>query len=176
MEKMAVMMKKVRHGIPGIYLPARPFISITHSDSTTMDTGDERMEEDPATKPVSVSLLPTLVAPLLALIQPTSLSFPPLAAPSPHPPTTSVLSAIHICALECLNNIFLSLAAGANTTLADDHDAGRKIWDGVWSALAAVGTETGLGQERRRDMWHVAVGVLWGIGSVWKGSLVSLFV
>ncbi|KAG6876150.1 hypothetical protein C0992_000680 [Termitomyces sp. T32_za158] len=152
-------------------LPVRRSVSITNSD-LAMDNEDERMEEDPAVKPVSVSLLPTLVAPLLALTQPTSLSFPPLAAPSPHPPTTSVLSAIHICALECLNNIFLSLAAGPNITLATDHDAGRKVWDGIWSTLATVGTETGLGQERRRDMWHVAAGVLWGIGNVWKGSLV----
>ncbi|KAG6873848.1 hypothetical protein C0995_010460 [Termitomyces sp. Mi166 len=138
-----------------------------------MDVGDERMEDDhPAANSASTSFLPTLVAPLLALIQPTSLSFPPLAAPSSHPPTTSVLSAIHIRALECLNNIFLSLATGRDANISADHDAGRKVWDGVWSALATIGTETGLGQERRQDMWHVAVGALWGIGNMWKGSLV----
>ncbi|KAH0591152.1 hypothetical protein J132_04862 [Termitomyces sp. J132] len=146
-----------------------------HSDDEedlATDIGDERMEEDPPANSASASFLPTLVAPLVALIQPTSLSFPPLAAPSSHPPTTSVLSAIHICALECLNNIFLSLTTGRNLSLSTDVDAGRRVWDGVWSALAAVGTETGLGQERRKEMWHVAVGVLWGIGNVWKGSLI----
>ena len=132
-----------------------------------------RMQEDPPANSPSVSFLPTLVAPLVALIQPTTLSFPPLASPSPHPPTTSVLSAIHICALECLNNIFLSLTTGRTPNISTDLDAGRRVWDGIWSALGAIGTETGLGQERRREMWHVAVGVLWGIGNVWKGSLVS---
>ncbi|KAJ7490078.1 hypothetical protein B0H11DRAFT_2403755 [Mycena galericulata] len=43
--------------------------------------------------------LPALVGLLLALIQPTTLSFPPLA-PSPYPPTTSALSAIHFAALD----------------------------------------------------------------------------
>ncbi|KAG6919037.1 hypothetical protein DXG01_009747 [Tephrocybe rancida] len=137
-----------------------------------MDDADDDMQEDTPANSASVSFLPTLVAPLLALLQPTSLSFPPLAAPSPHPPTTSALSAIHISTLECLNNIFLSLATSRNSSVSADHDAGRKVWDGIWSALAAVGTETGLGQERRQEMWNVAVGVLWGIGNVWKGLLV----
>ncbi|KAF8079006.1 armadillo-type protein [Lyophyllum atratum] len=138
-----------------------------------MDEADVDMQEDtPATAAPSASFLPTLVAPLLALIHPTSLSFPPLASPSPHPPTTSALSAIHISALECLNNVFLALATNPNPNVSADRDAGRKVWDEIWSALTAVGTEAGLGQERRQEMWHVAVGVLWGVGNVWKGSLV----
>ncbi|KAG6845377.1 hypothetical protein H0H87_010486 [Tephrocybe sp. NHM501043] len=136
-----------------------------------MDFGDGGMVEDIAASTASASFLPTLVAPLLALSQPTSLSFPPLAAPSPYPPMTSALSAIHISALECLNNIFLSLATSRNSSVSADHDAGREIWDGIWSALAAVGTETGLGQEKRQEMWYVGVGVLWGIANVWKCSL-----
>ncbi|KAG6842438.1 hypothetical protein C0991_007568 [Blastosporella zonata] len=138
-----------------------------------MDGGDNDMQEDTPENTASVSFLPALVTPLVALLHPTSLSFPPLAAPSLHPPTTSALSAIHISALECLNNIFLSLATSRNPSVSADHEAGRNVWDGIWSALSAVGTETGLGQERRREMWNVAVGVLWGIGNVWKGSLVS---
>ncbi|KAF5385007.1 hypothetical protein D9615_001213 [Tricholomella constricta] len=138
-----------------------------------MDEADTDMQDDPSPiNAASTSFLPTLLAPLLALVHPTSLSFPPLVTPSPHPPTTSALSAIHISALECLNNIFLSLATSPNPSVSADHDAGRKVWDEIWSALAVVGTETGLGQERRQEMWHVAVGVLWGIGNVWKGSLV----
>ncbi|KAJ7471753.1 armadillo-type protein [Mycena latifolia] len=110
--------------------------------------------------------LPSLVAPLLALIQPTTLSFPPLAAASPHPPTTSALSAVHLAALECLNNIFLALARSGSAV-----PGGRAVWDAVWAALGAVGTQTGLGQERRRAMWEVAAGVLWGVASVSRGSL-----
>ncbi|KAF8625190.1 hypothetical protein AX15_005495 [Amanita polypyramis BW_CC] len=124
----------------------------------------------PAELPGS-SLPPTLVSPLLSLIQPTSLSFPPLAAHSIHPPTTSVLSTVHISALECLNNLFLSLATSQKPTLSSDKQAGLAVWNGVWSALKLVGTETGLGQERRQEMWEVSVGVLWGIGNIWKGSI-----
>ncbi|KIY50621.1 ARM repeat-containing protein [Fistulina hepatica ATCC 64428] len=116
------------------------------------------------------SLLPSLVPPLLALVQPTALSFPPLAGPSPHPPTTSVLSAIHVCALECLNNIFISLAASRND-VARQPDEGMQIWNTLWAALDAVGTEFGAGQERRKEMWEVAVGVLWGVGRFWRGAL-----
>lgn len=142
------------------------------------------MMEDAAelTKSPVMQAVPSLVKPLLALIQPTPLSFPPpTGGPSPHPPTTSVLTAIHICALECLNNIFLSLAspARAHTPLATpgvDRDSGVQIWNEVWLALAAVGTDIrGPGQERRGEMWAAAVGVLWGIANVWKGVLVSRF-
>ncbi|KAG6849976.1 hypothetical protein H0H93_002978 [Arthromyces matolae] len=139
-------------------------------DAAAMDVGDDMKQEPPNTT-TSASFLPTLVVPLLALIQPTSLSFPPLAAPSPHPPTTSALGAIHVAALECLNNIFLSLATQDDSTISSDHEAGRQVWDKIWSALAAVGTETALGQEIRQEVWHIAVGVLWGVGNVWKGSL-----
>lgn len=116
--------------------------------------------------------LPSLVSPLVALIYPTSWSFPPLAAPSLHPPITSALSAIHVSALECLSNIFLSLSRSPNPSITADSVGGLKIWNDIWSALAAVGTEGGLGQERRQEIWEVAVGVLWGVGSIWKGSLI----
>lgn len=139
------------------------------------DEADVDMQEDvPQKNAPTTSFLPALVSPLLALIHPTSLSFPPSAAPSSHPPTTSALSAIHISALECLNNVFLSLATTLNPSVSSDHNSGRQVWNEIWSALAVVGIETGLGQERRQEMWEVAVGVLWGIGNVWKGSLVSL--
>ena len=121
--------------------------------------------------PVS-SMLPSLVSPLLSLLQPTALSFPPLAALSIHPPTTSALSVIHVSALECLNNLFLSLAASHKSSVSSDKEAGLTVWNGVWSALKLVGMETGLGQERRQEIREVAIGVLWGVGNVWKGLIV----
>ena len=121
------------------------------------------------------TFLTTLVTPLLTLIQPTSLSFPPLASPSPHPPTTSALSALHISALECLNNVFLSLTTSQNLSISSDASSGRTVWDSLWSALSLIGTQTGLGQERRQEAWNIAVGVLWGVGRIWKGSIVSFF-
>lgn len=136
-----------------------------------MDTAEEMTSA--ATKS---TFLPSLVPPLLSLIHPTSLSFPPLAAPSPHPPTTSVLSAIHISALECMNNIFLSLATSSDTKINSDKESGVKVWNDIWTSLNLVGTQTGLGQERREEYWQVAIGALWGIGTIWKGSIVRDFV
>ncbi|KAF8910080.1 armadillo-type protein [Gymnopilus junonius] len=134
-----------------------------------MDTDNEKASPASSSPP----FLTTLIAPLLALVQPTALSFPPLASPSIHPPTTSALSAVHICALECLNNIFLSLTTAPDASIFADVNSGLTVWNGIWSALGLVGTQTGLGQERRQEMWDVSVGVLWGIGRIWKDTLPS---
>ena len=179
-------------------------------DTTGEIDGDTDMSSKPAntnsTNPTTAtSHLPSILTPLLTLIQPTTLSFPPFqntnsAAPLPlnHPPTTSALTSIHITALECLNNIFLALAvsvsseANKNENVAEivrDVEGGRRVWDAVWSALGAVGVVFGpaaggasvdgdgvvAGQERRREVWDVAAGVLWGVGTTWKGALVSCY-
>ncbi|KAF8971665.1 armadillo-type protein [Flammula alnicola] len=159
-------------------LPANQEDNEEDDDALEIDAGDPvdvdmSMDAEPTTPTTSSpSFLTTLVAPLLALVQPTSLSFPPLAAPSIHPPTTSALSAVHISALECLNNIFLSLATSPNPSVSSDVNSGITVWNGLWSALSLVGTQTGLGQERRQEMWDISVGVLWGIGRLWKGTIV----
>ncbi|KAH7914731.1 ARM repeat-containing protein [Hygrophoropsis aurantiaca] len=119
-----------------------------------------------------IEILPSLVTPLLALTQPTALSFPPPATASIHPPTTSVLSAIHISALECLNNIFLSLSASSIRDLKVDVASGRRIWEQLWGALGNVGIQIERGQEKKQEIWEVAVGVSWGIGNIWKGDFV----
>ncbi|KAF4604783.1 hypothetical protein EYR40_003565 [Pleurotus pulmonarius] len=142
-------------------------------EETEKRNGDAEMEEASSTTTRTKStFLPSLVPPLLKLIQPVALSFPPLASVSPHPPTTSVLSAIHICALECLNNIFLALATSEKPAIADDVESGQHIWREIWTALGSVGVEFGLGQERRKEMWEVAVGVMWGVSNVWRGHIV----
>lgn len=137
-------------------------------DMAVVDTADAAASQPP-------SFFTTLVAPLLKFVHPTALSFPPLGAPSPHPPTTSALGAIHVSALECLNNIFLSMATssrGQPAGLGLDPASGRAVFDAVWGALRLVGTEiTSTGQERRREMWDIGVGVLWGVGNMFKGAL-----
>ncbi|TBU46133.1 ARM repeat-containing protein [Dichomitus squalens] len=139
----------------------------------TIDNADAS-PDTPGDAPQPPAFFTTLVAPLLKLVQPTPLSFPPLDNPSPHPPTTSALGAIPVSALECLNNIFLSMAtslAGRPSGLAPEN--GRTVFDAVWRALNAVGTDISRsGQERRREVWNMGVGVLWGVGNVWKGALV----
>ena len=126
-----------------------------------------------APPPAPPAFFTTLVAPLLRLVHPTPLSFPPANGPSPHPPMTSALSAVHVSALECLNNIFLSMATslgGRPSGLALEN--GRSVFEAVWGALGVVGTDiSAAGQERRREMWDIGVGVLWGTGQVWKGAL-----
>lgn len=151
---------------------------------------DQATANEPETKTngkdtSTTSLLPSVLAPLLNLIQPVSLSFPPLPStststlppPPIHAPTTSVLSAIHVSAFECLNNVFLSLSVtlteGGEGLVKNGVEDGKHVWNSVWSALEKVGLEGGRGQERRKEMWEAAVGVLWGIGNVWKGSIVS---
>lgn len=137
-------------------------------------TNDMALDDVPLTNgTTATSHLPTLVGPLITLIQPVRLSFPPAAGQSSHPPTTSVLSAIHVSALECLNNILLSLSASPTTELAAASASGKQVWDGVWAALGNVGTEIARGQERKQAVWEIGVGVLWGVGNIWKGSLVS---
>lgn len=143
------------------------------------DDGDEEMDYVPEPKDDpdvdmqenTPSLLPSLISPLLSLVHPTPLSFPPSAAPSPHPPITSALMSIHTNALECLNNLFLSLSTLPNNDLFADHAGGQTVWDEIWSALSSIGTQTGLGQEGRHKMREVAIGVLWGVGKLWRGCI-----
>lgn len=176
------MTTKVRRGAssphqPNAYSLLPTKVAENEDDEAMDDAQDIDMTVNDASvaahAPQPPSFFTTLVAPLLKLLNPTALSFPPLGSPSPHPPTTSALSAIHISALECLNNIFLSMATslgGRPSGLAPEN--GRMVFDAVWRALGAVGTEiSGAGQERRKDMWDIGVGVLWGVGNIWKGSL-----
>ncbi|KAH9065579.1 ARM repeat-containing protein [Lactarius vividus] len=141
-------------------------------DSAMDETPDEPMalDEPPSHNGTPApSFLPTLLEPLLALIQPTELSF---SAPSPHPPTTSALGAIHIAAFECLSNAFFALAA-APAAAASDVQVGRRVWAAVWAALAGAGSPADAAPgSARAAVWDVAVGVLWGVGTVWPGQIV----
>ena len=138
-----------------------------------MAVDDANNEPNDSSTPSAPSFLPTLLEPLLVLIQPIELSFP---VPSPHAPTTSALGAIHIAAFECLSNAFLALAAAPGSA-ASDVDAGQRVWNTVWAALAGVGNplESTPGSTRAA-VWDVAVGVLWGVGTVWTGKIVGRFI
>ncbi|KAI0315662.1 ARM repeat-containing protein [Amylostereum chailletii] len=176
-----IELERIETRLKGVQLALEILTGVcaTLPDEVEVEGGEEAEEEEeaevvpPPSEPTIVpsSFLPTLLEPLLNLIQPTPLSFPPPNASSPHPPTTSVLSAIHISALECLNNTFLALAASPSPAVVADVGAGRRVWDDVWRALGATGTEGGLGQERRMEMWEIGVGVLWGVGIVWSGKI-----
>jgi len=172
-------------------------------DDEMMDDAEEnpssrpKVVDSPSVLPCEVedlagtptSLLNTLTYPLLALARPTSLSFPPPALPSVHPPTTSVLGAIHVRALECLNNLFVGVKERPGGAAAEDVSREEKelvqgamdVWNQTWGAdlLGAIGEPPGTpssidtpGQERRAEMWKIAVGVLWGLARIGKGALV----
>ena len=142
---------------------------------------EEDVDDDPIAPtepnvptPTNISLLPVLTNPLLTLARPTPLSFTPPSTQAIHPPTTSALGTIHIRALECLNNLFLSINPDSLPPTAKT--AAVAVWNDLWVVLGSVGKQSewmmGLGQERRKEMWDIALGVLWGLARIGKGELV----
>ncbi|ODN77089.1 hypothetical protein L202_05626 [Cryptococcus amylolentus CBS 6039] len=111
---------------------------------------------------------------LTALSQPLALSFPPATSePSLHPPTTAVLSVLHLHALEALNNLLLTAVASVDN--ADGSKAvasirekvpAQGLWDSMFGIVRAVGGDQGIlnkkGQEMRMEIMQMALGGLWG--------------
>ena len=135
---------------------------------------DARMatDETPTTSQSNLSQFTFLVPPLLTLIEPTHLSFPPPGSPSVHPPTTSALGAIHLCALECLNNLFLSLATSSRSLADAEKVQGATVWSSLWATLNRVGDPgAAKSTKEQKTFWETAVGVLWGASIVFKGVI-----
>ncbi|WRT65823.1 uncharacterized protein IL334_002773 [Kwoniella shivajii] len=119
-------------------------------------------------------LLSTLQLPtrLNILSQLTPLSFPPANnQPSIHPPTTSVLSVLHIRALEALNNLLLTtVAAVPSNDAAASQLTGtipvRDLWSSMFSLIRTIGSEPDAlnmkGQEMRVEVLQMALGCVWG--------------
>jgi hypothetical protein len=145
---------------------------------------DSNVDAAPATgvsinTPVTLThLLQTLSLParLSTLASLTPLSFPPsTATPSPHPPTTSLLSTIHLRALEALNNLLLTTVAG------DAYQSGSIGSQGVWETLSKIvemiASEpealTMKGHEMRGEVLEMATGCLWGVVKLAADELVS---
>jgi hypothetical protein len=123
----------------------------------------------------STDLVSSVVPACLAFIKPTPLSYPPPFQPSPHPPTTSALIAIHIAALECLNNLCLSIAelgSSTATTASSQHVA--SIWTAVWDMLAVIGVPdeslVTTAVATQHQLWRIAIGVLWSVARIRRGD------
>ena len=130
-------------------------------------------DETPTASQSNLSRFAPLVPSLISLIEPTPLSFPPLGSPSIHPPTTSVLGAIHLCALESLNNLFLSLATSHRSLTDAEKVQGVAIWGSLWAALEKVGDlRMAKSTKEQKVFWETAIGVLWGASIVFKGVIV----
>lgn len=146
-----------------------------------------------------ITLLSTLNLPtrLLALSSPTSLSFLPITTTSPtpsslpsaHPPTTSLLSTIHLRSLETLNNLLMSITffLPASTSpefasptwtafFAHSRASLQPIWDGLFAIAGAVAPAQEIlsvkGQEMRAEILEVALGGLMGVASITRGGVV----
>jgi hypothetical protein len=130
------------------------------------------------TSSTSFELVSSIVPPCLAYIQPTPFSYPPSFQPSPHPPTTSALQAIHIAALECLNNVCLSIAQQglSSSNTANQSFAGliKAVWDEIWKMLAVLGVPepSGIsaGPRQKLDVWNISLGVLWSVARIRRGD------
>jgi hypothetical protein len=123
----------------------------------------------------------TLPSRLSAMIIGTSLSYPPLPpTASLHPPTTALLSTIHLRALEAINNLYLTASASigpsAPAGAAEQLDA-QLVWERLFeSAKAAVPSAEVLGvkgHEIRVEVMDMVVGGLWGIAKATGGDLVG---
>ncbi|WWC96818.1 hypothetical protein V866_003693 [Kwoniella sp. B9012] len=146
------------------------------------------IEEDRHAPPVNPGatlshLLNTLQLParLTALSHLTPLSFPPANnQPSPHPPTTSVLSVLHLRALEALNNLLLTTAASlpsrsvAVSPLANSVPI-QQIWLDMFALIGTLGSEPDAmklkGQEMRVEVLEMALGCIWGTVKVAPSQL-----
>ncbi len=129
-------------------------------------------------------LLSTLLLPqrLTHLAMLTPFSFPPITSqPSPHPPTTSALSVLHLRSLEALNNLLLTTAASlpTNSKLTSQVPT-LEVWNGMYSIISTIGTESDAldikGQEMRMEVLEMCLGCLWGLVKIAPERLVSSFV
>ena len=164
------------------------------NEDDEMEADEEMVEAAPPTNGTSSNngprkpsdYLEALIPTLLPLIRPTLLSYAPPFQQSLHPPTTSALGALHIAALECLNNISLTLADALDGVSVDAigtaNGAGHSpaaglvmnAWGEVWTMLASIGRPEGIGAgpEKKKEAWLVALGVLWAVGRICRGKLV----
>ncbi|CED85341.1 Armadillo-type fold [Phaffia rhodozyma] len=135
---------------------------------------------------------------LLTLAKPTVLSFLPInsstgtSSPSPHPPTTALLSTIHLRALEALNNLFLSISFFVplptsplyaspewQSFLLETRRAFQPIFDDLFQLLLAIAPSTSngsdvveiKGQEIRAELLEACTGCLMGLAQVTRGGL-----
>ena len=128
-------------------------------------------------------LLTTLSLParLTSLSTLNSLSFPPSSStPSLHPPTTSLLSVLHLRALETLNNLLVTVVA----SLPADGSASQissmvpvdKIWTSMFSTVDLLVSEpqalSQKGQELRMEVLEMSLGCSWGSAKISSEAIV----
>lgn len=148
--------------------------------------------------PVLEAFLTTLNLPLrlLALSTPATLSFlplnlsaqPPVSLPSPHPPTTALLSTIHLRALEALNNLLVSTSFFIPAPTSPSFSTpewqsffvqARALLQPVWEQLFAIAGAVApaadvleaKGQEVRKELLDTVMSCLMGVAAITRGSI-----
>lgn len=177
-------------------------------DEDAMDAEEDEAEPKLVLSDASLSLFADLPLRLLALAQPTSMSFIPAApdtattsisaaapstllpsAPGAVPtPTTStatladvpeplhgildILTTVHVRAIECLNNVYITLARSAPGTATGKEGVLQKVWEGVMGLVQGA-SETGKSaeeDEKKMEVVMAGTGVAWGVARVGLGS------
>jgi hypothetical protein len=148
--------------------------------------------------PVLEAFLTTLNLPLrlLALSAPLPLSFLPLngaigaqaSLPSPHPPTTALLSTIHLRALEALNNLLISttffIPAPTSPSFASPEWQSffgqarillQPVWERLFAIAGAIAPAADVldvkGQEVRKELLDATMSCLMGVAGITRGSI-----
>ncbi|RXK39662.1 hypothetical protein M231_03016 [Tremella mesenterica] len=158
--------------------------SLPDEDIIAQSQDHSNMSTQPTPVVISTSitlshLITTLSLPqrLTTLAQLTPLSFPPASdQPSPHPPTTSALSILHLRALEALNNLLLTIAAASETDpTVKGPVPSQGVWEGMMTVIALLYAEADAlkrkGHEMRREVLEMALGCLWGAVKVSEEGL-----
>ena len=136
----------------------------------------------PVTLPHLLSTL-NLPSRLSSLASLNALSLPPSSyQPSPHPPTTSALSVLHLRALEALNNLLLTVVATISTSADPSANQlaalipAEQIWAAVFRNVDVVRAEPEAlrqkGQEMRMEILMGCVGCLWGLAKIAPDNVV----
>ena len=115
----------------------------------------------------------------LALLTP--LSLPPMTnEPSLHPPTTSILSVLHLRALEALNNLLLIVLVSASApsgAISFSQPLTMETWNGMFRIISTISSESQAlamkGQEIRMEVLDMALGCLWGVAKIASVHLAS---
>ena len=113
----------------------------------------------------------------LALLTP--LSLPPITnEPSLHPPITSILSVLHLRALEALNNLLLIVLVSAQSgSISFPQPLAMEMWNSLFQIVSTISSERQAlemkGQEIRMELLDISLGCLWGAAKISSAHLVS---
>lgn len=173
-------------------------------DTGMLEDDDDEETKTPKLSDSALSLFAQLPTQLLRLARPTDLSFLPSAAASPttngvaagathsapstllngattpSPPPqqlagiADILTTIHVRALECLNNLFITLARSSGSSAVSD---AQQIWEATLELVQAAGQASSTTtvvkedemdevEQRRMEVVGAGVGALWGMARV----------